>query len=204
MAVDSPQSIAATGSGLLERNLRSLAARDPAAADRIRRAAIPDTAEVTLARTGRPTLTVGGISLHSRFDPEREAAAWAGSEAVRVAEESGRRPVVFGLGLGYHIMELGRRGLDFAVIEPDAGITRLAFSYLDFGPLTGRCPFLVESEPEPLAGPVSLLAHAPSARFTGGSLNGGPTCWAAGNGRPLHQTARTVRCLKKPGRISRA
>ncbi|MBU2552265.1 MAG: hypothetical protein KKB20_27890, partial [Proteobacteria bacterium] len=59
--------------------------------------------QVVLARTGLPVLLKetrhGLLSLHSRIDPEKEAADLIG----RLELEPGRILVILGLGLGYHL-----------------------------------------------------------------------------------------------------
>ncbi len=63
-------------------------------------------AEVLPASTGKPTLRVGGAWLHSRYDPEREAARFA-ERAVR--RELPATILVLGAGMGYLLEALHRR-----------------------------------------------------------------------------------------------
>jgi spore maturation protein CgeB len=78
--------------------------------------------ECTTGRDGMPALKVNGVSYHSRYNPVEEAARLV--DSVQLDPE---RPVlVLGLGLGYHALELARRGADLAVVEPDRGMARLA------------------------------------------------------------------------------
>lgn len=81
-----------------------------------------DDVQVIESRERTPTLKVGQVLLHSRYDPEREAQ--------RLIDSAGldpKRPVlVVGLGLGYHVLELARRGFEAAVVEPDRLVARLA------------------------------------------------------------------------------
>lgn len=91
-----------------------------------------DAVQPVEGRGGKPTLKVGSVFLHSRYDPEQEA-----QRLVNSAELDASRPVlVLGLGLGYHILELLKRGFHVAVVEPDPAVARLALD----GPLSG-CEF---------------------------------------------------------------
>lgn len=73
--------------------------------------------------SGVPTLAVGERGfLHSRYDPRREAEAWA----ARVASDG--VVVVYGFGLGYHVEALLRAKKDLRVvaIEPDPDVAGVA------------------------------------------------------------------------------
>jgi spore maturation protein CgeB len=73
-------------------------------------------------RGGEPTLQVGGVYLHSRYNPRDEARRF-----VDCAEVDLNRPVlVVGLGLGYHVLELAARGAEVAVVEPNPAVARHA------------------------------------------------------------------------------
>lgn len=92
---------------VLERNLESLAKRDPELA--LRLASLPEAASVEVgpSAAGEPTAVVifpEGTQkrIHSRRDPRREARHWASSLDV----PSPRTIALFGLGLGYPIEEL--------------------------------------------------------------------------------------------------
>lgn len=79
--------------------------------------------ELVEGRGGEPTLKVGNVYLHSRYRPREEAV-----RLIDSAELDLKRPVlVVGLGLGYHVAELLKRGVaDIAVVEPDRGVAKLA------------------------------------------------------------------------------
>jgi spore maturation protein CgeB len=81
-----------------------------------------DSVERIEGRGGRATLKSGGVYLHSRYDPEEEAA-----RLIDSAELDPSRPVlVVGMGLGYHVAELIRRGAPVAAVEPDPCVAKLA------------------------------------------------------------------------------
>ena len=136
--------------------------------------------EIGLARTGRPVLCVhsprGPVSLHSRYDPDREAEQFARKAEV----PAGRTVVVLGLGLGYHVAALRRRlGPDtpMVVVEADPAVRDAAAGCGVFDPdapggplcLTGVPPVELAAQIAALGkgsgpGPPVLLEHPPSVR----------------------------------------
>lgn len=96
----------------------------PTAAWRNELADLPADPDVELlpGRSGQPTLRVGGVFLHSRYNPEEEARRLADSAALNPA-----RPVlVVGLALGYHVLELLARGFEVAVLEARPAVGKAA------------------------------------------------------------------------------
>jgi len=95
---------------------------------------ISSTEIEVLTRRKDPTLRVTQndkkITLHSAFEPQKEAVAWA--EAVH--KKSNAMYVVFGFGLGYHIREL-KKIIDnestIIVIEPEYDIFCKAIETID-------------------------------------------------------------------------
>lgn len=108
----------------LSENLRRISATDPELARRVAEAH-PLEAEVVPSRVGRPTLKLDGAFFHSAYDPAREAADAAAAALERLSPQA--PVVVLGLGLGYLAEEIHRRRPGrVAVVEPDAGMVRLA------------------------------------------------------------------------------
>ena len=84
----------------------------------------PSTREVEYieGRGKDPTLRVGGVYLHSRYNPRDEAMRFLDS-----ANLDPNRPVlVVGAGLAYHVLALAHRGSEVAVIEPNSAVARVA------------------------------------------------------------------------------
>lgn len=118
------------------------------------------------SKTGAPTLRVDGLQFHSRYNPEQEAGRLV--DSVDLKAES---PVlVIGVGLGYHVLELLRRGHAVLVIEPDRDMLKLAVD----GPMAGTS-CLLGAGPLPEAGANAdldaflsrepqLLVHPPTAQ----------------------------------------
>lgn len=62
--------------------------------------------EIEKAKNGQLTLKYDGRYMHSRYNPQREAEAFANGNEQRLNK---RIIVLYGLGLGYHVRELSRK-----------------------------------------------------------------------------------------------
>ncbi len=134
------------------------------------------------ARTGHPALSVttstGEISLHSRYDPEKEGTALAG----RLTETADHILVLFGLGLGYHLkaaLDIWPADAPVIVVEADPDVLRLAVRHVDMTGVLDRpgLTLLVGLTPQEALkritrlrigysfAPFSLLIHPPSHRW---------------------------------------
>lgn len=98
---------------MFETNLSAIAGQDAALAAAIREAP-GGTLDITSARTGLPTATASGRSIHSAYDPSREGEAWA--KAHVTACRPGEIVIVLGVGLLYHVEALR------ASLSPDTTI----------------------------------------------------------------------------------
>lgn len=118
-------------------------------------------------RGGNPTLKIGQVLLHSRYNPREEAARLIDSAQLDL-----QRPVlVVGLGLGYHVLELLERKATVAVVEPDHAVAKIALE----GPLRGASMLLGLGEPEAIAasatfrefacGIPQIFVHPPTAHI---------------------------------------
>lgn len=156
----------------LEQNLRALRARDAALAEAIE-AASPLSAAPEPTRTGALTLCSGGVLLHNRHDPVREATRWAADQRARLGDDAGTA-VVLGFGLGYHLDALAAAWTGrIAVVEPDLALLRTAFAARDLTALLARITVLPEAPAAELLDrwtPVVVLAHAPSLLREGAAL----------------------------------
>lgn len=114
-------------------DLAALLALDTDEKARATRGLVPETYRTEPSRNGAPILTVGGFPLHSKYDPEREAA--------RAVERAGNGGCVFaGLGMGYYCLEYAARFPDafIAVVEPDVFVFLRCIENRDMGALLGR------------------------------------------------------------------
>jgi spore maturation protein CgeB len=130
-------------SALLAKNLAVLAGKNPEAAARVQAAGQgPAGYSVAQAANGQPTLTVRDpegrtVSIHSRRDPGREAAGLA----QKLSEQVKNPIVLLGIGLGYPLTAVAEKipaDAPLVVIEPDAGLFRLALEHLDLTDVLAR------------------------------------------------------------------
>jgi spore maturation protein CgeB len=126
----------------------------------------PDAECETLpTRSGKPTLRVNGMLLHSKYEPEQEAARLVDSAVL----EPGKPVVVIGLGMGYHVAELIKRGFEVFVFEPLQSVAQVALAEG-----AARAGFLLHvGEPErtdlPALSPnPQFLIHPPTDRLAPG------------------------------------
>ena len=128
-------------------NMRALWEHMPHLAQQVDRVDDMDLLPCEPTRSGDLTCKLAGIKgepvyLHSRYDPQREAARWAEGvlrqgQAQR-DKESGLVPmcyIVDGFGLGYHLQALFDKLLGEAFIivsEPNLALIRTALSHFDY------------------------------------------------------------------------
>ena len=117
------------------------------------------------AKNGQPVMTAGGISLHSSYDPEREADLWAG-EALSAGDLPKEGVLVLGLAMGHHIVSLLRKNsCPVWVFEPDLRRLRISLSFMPWSSFQGRIRFMTElSEIAGIPPGIRLLVHSPSER----------------------------------------
>ncbi len=95
---------------------------------------IPENYKTDFSREGQPLLFVGGFSLHSKYNPEREAC-----RAIETTDGTfSKNGCIFGgLGLGYYCLEYISRFPDapVTIVEPDVFIFLLCIKSKDMTPL---------------------------------------------------------------------
>ncbi|TJY41957.1 DUF115 domain-containing protein [Cohnella pontilimi] len=96
----------------------------------------PRNYRIDYARTGLPNLTVTSsdgkaIAMYSRYDPEYEAIRWCDSVSETVDHK--QNVLIYGFGLGYHLLELSRRNPEyrFVIFEPDEQVLLAAMRAID-------------------------------------------------------------------------
>lgn len=121
---------------LYAKNFTFLESKVPALGKRLAGLSAAGEFGVEQARSGSPTLIYRSDGqetfLHSRYDPEQEARRWAESLG-----EEWDMLVLFGMGLGYHLLAVSRLypGKRVILVENDARHLLLPFYYLDLTPL---------------------------------------------------------------------
>lgn len=147
-------------------NVAALTAHDVTSAARIAAADPLVGFDLAATRAGVPTLSVDGVLLHNRHDPQAEAQQWANASVERLTADGAETAVVLGFGLGYHVEALRRRFTGrVVVVEPDAALLRTAFGCRDLRALWAQvelAPASLRDEDIDAWGRVSVLRHGPS------------------------------------------
>jgi hypothetical protein len=130
---------------ILQNNLIALESISPSQAQMIKTASMEGfdaelfqtktqkmSARVTVSHSDKP------IQLHSAYDPLKEASRWA--EGLQIDQPINL--IVFGVGLGYHLLYLLKHHLAkiryLIVVEEDVRMMQMALSVTDFRPLFQR------------------------------------------------------------------
>lgn len=147
-----------------ENNLQVLEKASPELARKIAQAQVPGDHRLAPSREGAPYLQVGRQRLHSSYDPGGEGEEWA-----RAQDVEGKEPVViFGLGLGYHILPFLQEEREVYVVEPSPAVARLALEAIDLTALLARNGLRIGREFGDLPRPALLLPYGPSRRLAPG------------------------------------
>jgi len=101
---------------LFKKNLELLRVSQPSLAVRVEREPKQNVVRVLLAKDGNPIPQIGSVSLHSNYYPLKEATDGLSDYVLNDNE----RPVIYGLGFGYHVLEILKRcqNSKVMVIEP--------------------------------------------------------------------------------------
>jgi hypothetical protein len=158
----------------LERNLAALEGRRPELAAKLRRLAADEgtgadgdapALELKPTRTGRPSATLRGAWLHSRYDPVAEAKAFADASVSASTELA----LLFGFGLGYATEALLAAGVSVVAVEPELGVLREALAVRELGGALSSplLTILVADALDGTAGGTEELEAAVSAAIDG-------------------------------------
>ena len=61
-------------SQIFEKNIEVMKNNDPLLASAVMEVSVSDDLKLHVSKTGKPSMKVGDITLHSLYDPEKEAA----------------------------------------------------------------------------------------------------------------------------------
>ena len=129
--------------------------------DRTRR---DDDLHILNTRSGMPSVKAGNVTLHSLYNPLKEAESWV--EHYREKIEKASLICVFGFGLGYHIQELCKTtDVDVVVFVPGVDILKTAFELMDLTPVISRIRFITGDEIPRLKKGFVVLEHKPSVNL---------------------------------------
>ena len=152
---------------LYRKNLSILKERDPLLAQRVERHTRETTVSVLPAKNQALVPVIGSISLHSRYDPDKESQLLI--ENAGVAE--GINCQVFGLGFGYHIRKLAdRRPSKITVIEPSLDLFQVFLETFELDQLGCAPEFFVGQSPAHVGSKLttekaSVIEHPPTVRL---------------------------------------
>jgi hypothetical protein len=147
----------ASRASLLTANLAALSHHSPAAAERLSGVTARADLAIVRAQSGELTARLGARSLHSAYDPAREARRLVEGTVTKETTTC----VVLGLGLGHHVQQLLalHPDLPVVVVEPDLGLLLAALSARDLRQALGstRVRLLLGATPEEVAAGLDEL-----------------------------------------------
>jgi len=144
-----------------EKNLKVLQKVAPDLAAALAATVIPEDHLALPSRSGPPYLQVGKQRLTSSYDPVKEGQDW-----VQALEgETDGSLIVFGLGLGYHILPLLAQDRPLWVVEPSAAVARLALEHQDLTPLLEKNGLRLGADFTGLPRNARLVEHTPTRRL---------------------------------------
>ena len=146
---------------IFEKNILKLRQSDPELADKISNAGQSANIKISESKTGLPTLRVKNVYIHSLYDPVKEAADWVKSYEQNISMVD--NIVVFGFGLGYHLIELCcRTDKDVTVFEPDIDILHAALHKTDFEQSLSKIKIITDDSVPSFEGDTAILTLQPA------------------------------------------
>ncbi len=146
---------------IFNKNIASLRIRSPEIADLISRISPDASYEIVSSKSGKPSLKIRGIAIHSLYDPEKEAETWVRHYTPEF--ENADVVYVLGFGLGYHILALCRKYKGrIVVIEPDIKTLKIALETVDLAGILNRIKIIDKIDIRPEKVNIGILEHTPS------------------------------------------
>lgn len=151
-------------SQLYRKNLSFLKNLNPLLAQRVVKFQDESCVEVLLAKSHHIVPVLGSVSLHSRYDPVKEAQGLVGN--IEGLEKS--NCVVLGLGFGYHLKEvLNKSPKTLTVVEPSLDLFKRFLEAIDLDQFKGQIEFIVGESPAHIASVLevkdSLIVEHPAS-----------------------------------------
>jgi len=149
---------------VFEKNIQELRRVDRELADKISNAGQAANIIISESKSGPLTLRVNNNYIHSSYDPVKETAEWVKSYEQKIC--SADNIVVFGFGLGYHLVELCRRGgKHITVFEPDLNILKSALQSVDLEPALSKIKIITDDSAPYFEGVTAVLSLQPSVNL---------------------------------------
>ncbi len=154
---------------LFNKNLDLLRSHQPALAYRVEREPKQNIVRTLISKDGNPIPQIGSVSLHSNYNPSKEAEGGLSGYCL----ENNQKPVIYGLGFGYHVLELLKR-YDFReilVIEPVMAIFQAFMENVDLEAFVPNIKFIISTPPPKIIASNQTanwkkFEHQPSKRFS--------------------------------------
>jgi spore maturation protein CgeB len=147
-----------------EKNIEILKKSQPELAETLSQTYVPPDHQVLPSKKGTPFLQVGQQRLHSTYDPEKEGLEWARAQDIGDQEPV----VIFGLGLGYHVLPFLKEGREVWVVEPSPAVAKLALEHQDLFSWWTKGGLRLGRHFTDLPIGLRLIAHPPSRRLHAG------------------------------------
>jgi len=149
---------------IYERNVYMLESANPGLAASLTAASRTGKVEIVYGKNGRPSMRVNHVMLHSLYDQEKEAQSWVQHYAEDIDRASSL--VVFGFGLGYHLVELCRQTeKKITVVEPDLNVLRAAMKTVDLSSLLAKIDIVTDGRVDIEDGKTTILKHQVSVKL---------------------------------------
>ena len=170
-----------------ENNLAVISQHQPEFAQKLRMTKVGQDYEKLTSKTGKPVVKVRGITLHSAYDPEKEAE--------RAVADTGFAPgttvILQGFGLGYTAELLVKKDLKIIIAEADIAVIRIALEMRGLTAVLSNILFFDSEDPAvfnsfltgngiPAESPV--IKHSPSVKLN-------PLYYAGLSGGGVYSTA---------------
>ena len=130
---------------LFNKNLELLRSSQPCLASRLEREPKQNVVRIALSKDGNLIPQIGSVSLHSNYYPLKEAIDGLSEYWL----EDQQVPVVYGLGFGYHVLEILKRyhSSEVLVIEPVMSIFQSFMETVDLKPFIPNTKFIISTPP---------------------------------------------------------
>ncbi|RJR21626.1 MAG: hypothetical protein C4581_01930 [Nitrospiraceae bacterium] len=146
---------------IFKNNIEILRQTDSQLAEALSSWSGPSRVEVVNTKKNIPSIRADNVSLHSLYDPEKEAEAW-----VKYYEDEINKAeclCVLGFGLGYHLLELCKVTESPVIIfEPNVDVLRKAFETANLTAILSRIRIIINNSMPVFQGRATVLQHKPS------------------------------------------
>jgi hypothetical protein len=159
---------------IYEKNLKALKEHNPRIMYKLK-LADSSNVELTITKSNKVSPLVNGISLHSKYYPEKECESFF--EENEHCLEKHKNILFFGIGFAYHLKDIIEKATNLnkniILIEPNINLFNEAIKNIDLSFYIKNCIILLGERPESIIYStwfnelrkegVELIAHGPSS-----------------------------------------